>query len=127
MTRLRCRIALTILLGALGGCTDTGPDIQPGLLVASLASPNGLEGAALIHIVGAGVGSLEPTGDGRAFTSSHGDTLRVLLVLDTPGELGFRISVPDLATPPTATVLQVADGANALRLDISAYQVRFSR
>ncbi len=127
MIRRASRIAITALLLAVVGCGgDVGPELRPGLLTASLVSPNGSEGAALINVVGAGLGFVEPAG-GRAFTFSRGDTIRILLLLDTPGDLGFRISVPDVDRPPVATVVQVTDGENALRPDLSAYRVRFSQ
>ncbi|GMR11851.1 MAG: hypothetical protein BMS9Abin29_0036 [Gemmatimonadota bacterium] len=127
MTRRAFRVAATALLVAAVGCGgDVGPELRPGLLTASLVSPNGSEGAVLISLVGVGVGFAESV-EGRVFTFSRGDTTRILLVLDKPGELAFRISVPDVATPPVATVVQVADGTNALRADLSAYRVRFSQ
>ena len=127
MTRVFSGIAASALLLSAVGCSgDAGPEIQPGILTASLVSPNGPEGAALIGLVGSGLGFVEPAG-GRAFTFSRGDAIRILLLLDTPGELGFRISVPDVRSPPAATVLQVADGENALRGDVAAYRVRFAQ
>ncbi len=125
MTRPASRIVVTALLLAAVGCSsDAGPEIQPGILTAVLVSPNGPEGAALISLVGGGLGFVESAG-GRAFTFSRGDTVRILLLLDTPGDLGFMISVPDVGNPPAATVEQVADGENALRSDVAAYSVRF--
>lgn len=127
MTRHASRIAVMALLLAAVGCgRDAGPEVQPGLLTTSLVSPHGPEGAALFSLVGSGLGFVESAG-GRAFTFSRGDTLRILLLLDTPGDLGFRISVPDVEHPPAVTVVQVADGDNALRADIAAYRVRFAQ
>ncbi len=127
ITRPFLRIAVTALLLTAVGCGgDVGPEIRPGFLSASLVSPNGFEGAALVSIVGVGLGDVESAG-GRVFTFSRSDTTRILLVLDTPGDLSFRISVPDVDNPPVATVLQVADGENVLRPDLSAYRVRFSQ
>ncbi|MFV2006639.1 MAG: hypothetical protein ACC667_04295 [Longimicrobiales bacterium] len=127
MTRQAFRVAVTVLLLAAAGCGgDVGPELRPGFLNAALVSPNGSEGAALISVVGGGLGLVESLG-GRVFTFSRGDTTRILLVLDTPGGLGFRISVPDVNSPPVAMVLQVADGQNALRSDLSDYRVSFSQ
>lgn len=127
MTRHASRLLISAVLLAVVGCGgDVGPEIRPGFLTASLVSPNGFEGAALISVVGVGLGNVESTG-GRVFTFSRGDTTRILVVLDAPGDLGFRISVPDVGTPPVAMVVQVADGGNALRADLSAYRVSFSQ
>ena len=127
ITRSFLRIAVSALLLTAVGCGgDVGPEIRPGFLTASLVSPNGSEGAALISIVGVGLGDVESAA-ARVFTFSLADTTRILLVLDTPGDLSFRISVPDLDNPPLWTVLQVADGENAIRPDLSEYRVRFSQ
>ena len=125
MTNHAPRAVIAALLVALGGCgRDAGPDLQPGVLTAALVSPNGPEGAALISLVGSGIGTVDAPA-GRVFQFSQGDTTRVLLILDVPGDVIFRVSVPNLRDPPAATVTQVADGENRLRQDVSTYRVRF--
>ena len=94
-------------------------------LTATVESPNGAEGAALIRLVGAGVAFVEPlTGD--LHTSVVGDTTKVLVVLDTPGDVAFRLNVADTTLTPVATLLQVADGQNELRAGLLEYSVRFT-
>ncbi len=81
----------------------------PGTLTATVESPNGAEGAALLRLIGGGVSSVEPlTGD--LHTSAQGDTTKVLVILDTPGQIAFRVSVADTTQVPVTTLLQIADG-----------------
>ena len=120
----RALLFLAVLLGA-SGCGDVAPVSAPGTLTATVESPNGAEGAALIRLVGAGVAFVEPlTGD--LHTSVVGDTTKVLVVLDTLGDIAFRLNVADTTLTPVATLLQVADGQNELRAGLLEYSVRFT-
>ncbi len=117
--------ALFAALLGVWGCLDDGPRSAPGTLTAVLESPNGAEGAALIHLVGGGVSRVEPlTGD--LHTSAAGDTTKVVVLLGTPGEVAFRLNVADTTQPPATTVVQVADGQNAVRDGLAGYQVRYT-
>ncbi len=115
---------LVILLGA-SGCGDGAPVSVPGILTATVESPNGAEGAALIRLIGGGVAFVEPL-TGALHTSVLGDTTKVLVVLDTPGDIAFRLNVADTTRPPVATLIQVADGQNELRAGLIGYSVRFT-
>jgi len=118
-------LILTAGLVVASGCGDAAPVSAPGTLTATLESPNGAEGAALIHLIGAGVSFLEPlTGD--LHTSVLGDTTKVLVLLDAPGEIAFLLNVADTTQPPVATLLQVADGQNQIRPGLGGYSVRFT-
>ena len=120
----RALLFLAVLLGA-SGCGDVAPVSAPGTLTARVESPNGAEGAALIRLIGGGVAFVEPlTGD--LHTSVVGDTTKVLVVLDTPGDVAFRLNVADTTRPPVATLIQVADGQNELRAGLLGYSVRFT-
>ena len=120
--------ALLLLAGLLGtsGCGDAAPVSAPGTLTAIVESPNGAEGAALIRLIGEGVASVEPlTGD--LYSSVLGDTTRVVVLLDTPGDIAFRLNVADTTRLPVVTLLQVADGQNELRAGLSGYSVRYTQ
>ena len=107
------------------GCGDVAPVSAPGPLTATVESPNGAEGAVLLHLVGGGISFLEPlTGD--LYTSVLGDTTKVLVLLDIPGEIAFRLNVTDTTQPPVTTVLQVSDGQNEVRASLAEYRVRFT-
>ncbi len=123
--RRLARLALLPLLAGLG-CGDGGPRSGPGIVTAEVRSPNGPEGAALIELLGAGIDGVESE-SGWIFSSSGPESTRVLVVLDRPGPLRFRVAVPDTTAPPGAVVLEVADGANDLRSNPGAYRVEFVR
>jgi hypothetical protein len=97
----------------------------PGVLTATLGAPNGAEGVALLHLVGGQISSVEAlTGD--LHTSVLGDTTKVLVLLDTPGEIDFLLNVADTTLPPVTTIVQVADGQNQVRSSLAEYRVRFT-
>ena len=117
-------LLLAVLVSAIG-CSgaDAGPVSGPGSFVATLESPNGVEGASLIHLIGGGVSSVQPL-SGELFTSTSGDTTKVLVVLTTPGDVAFRVQVADTTQPPIVVLLQVADGDNRSRGSLQGYEVR---
>lgn len=114
---------------ALAACTDspTAPAPEPGELIATLQSPNGAEGATVVQLSGTGLGAVRADSAGLVFSERQGDLTRVALVLPTPGAVRFRVQVPNVHTPPSATVLEVAGADNQLRGSLSGYSVRFSR
>jgi hypothetical protein len=73
-----------------------------------------------------GVADITPLA-GRAFTQRNGDVLRVVIVLDEPGQIEFRIRLADMASQPAATIVEVADGDNQVPESISGYRVEFSQ
>jgi hypothetical protein len=115
-------VALVTLVGSLTACGDEGPEGGPGNLSATLASPNGVEGAALLEIFGPGIQSVSAV-KGRLFQHAFGDTVRLAIILDTPGTIRFAVSVADTTRKPTAVVLEVAGGTNALRSGLAGYRV----
>ncbi len=52
-----------------------------------------------------------------------GGLSRVVVLLDQPGELRFRVSVEDLNRPPRLRIVEVADPSNALRASLARYSV----
>jgi hypothetical protein len=117
---------LGILAVALGACDSTGPagPKGPGTLTATLVSPNGAEGSAVFEITGGiDLGFVITTG-GEVFHQHSGGTSRVVVILDDPGEIRFRVGTEDVAEIPQVAVIQVADGENHLRPSLSGYEVR---
>lgn len=88
-----------------------------------LLSPNGSEGSAVFEIAGVvGPGSVTTQGDAYW---DHGPAVsRVVVILDGPGPIRFRLQTQDVATIPAVTVLQVAGGDDELRPRLSGYEVR---
>lgn len=124
--RPRCRIGLALAgLAALAACGSdrtAPPPPVPGDLRATLVSPNGAEGAAVVELIGSGLGDPRPEA-GRLFAHHARDTLRVIVVLESAGAIGFAVSVPDVNRPPAARVVEVADGLNGLRASLGGYRV----
>lgn len=113
------------LLTVAAACDDLGPSGPrgPGSIHADLVSPNGAEGSAVLELVGGtGLGTVTATG-GEVFYEREGDTLRIVVVLDVPGEIGVRIDTEDVRDLPSVTVVQVADGDNQLRSSLAGYHV----
>jgi hypothetical protein len=118
-------LALILLLSVAAGCEDLGPSGPkgPGTLNVDLVSPNGAEGSAVFEVVG-GTGLGVVTGFGGEVFYEHGsDTTRVVVVLDMPGQIAFRIRSQDVRNLPSVTLVQVADGADQLRSSLAGYEV----
>ena len=122
-------IATVVITTVLLACDSTPAEVTgPGELQAVLVSPNGPEGAAVIELAGVGMGAVTAfRGSGRVFAERAGAILRVVVVLDKPGEIRFRIAVDDVSNPPTGVVLEIADGSNEIRQSLSGYSVEFDR
>jgi hypothetical protein len=118
-------LAVALITPPVLGCENTVLVGGPGVLTATLGAPNGAEGVALLHLVGGQISSVEAlTGD--LHTSVLGDTTKVLVLLDTPGEIDFLLNVADTTLPPVTTIVQVADGQNQVRSSLAEYRVRFT-
>jgi hypothetical protein len=122
----RCRWLLAVTL-ACCSCSDAGPVAGPGTLTATLVSPHGPEGAAVIALLGEGVGATFPVGNVQLFRGDDGGVTRLVLVDSTGGELAFQVDVADTTHLPTAVVEQVADPDDALRGDPTSYRLELSR
>ena len=122
-------IATAIITTVFLACDSTPAEVTgPGELQALLVSPNGAEGAAVIELAGEGIGTVTAfRGWGRVFAERAGATVRVVVVLDKPGEITFRVAVDDVSDPPTGVVLEIADGSNEIRQSLSGYSVEFAR
>ena len=115
-------VPVAVLLLGLGACGDEGPVSAPGTLTASVVSPNGAEGGALVILVGQGIGAIGPSDEGRVFSQAHGDTLRVVVVNVAGGALRFTIQVTDTTRPPTGTLVEVSGSDDGIR-SLSGYKV----
>ena len=99
----------------LAGCGDAGPVSAPGILTATVLSPNGAEGAALVTLVGAGIGTIAPREAVRVFSEARGDTVRVVVVNLGGGTLRFSVQVADTTKPPVGTLVEVSGPDDGVR------------
>ena len=115
------------LLLVAAACSDQAPVSGPGTMTATLRSPNGTEGAAVLALLGDGVGNVTPVGATEAYVREGDSQLRVVLVNLSGGDLSFRVAVPDTTDPPAFVIEEVAGPDDVLRTDLDAYSVEFSR
>ncbi len=119
--------ALTILLVAVSLSCGDGPlqPLGPGQVDGVLVSPNGAEAAAVVVLSGIGIGAIE-VDDGTAFVEADGNTTRLVIILENPGDIRFRVTVTERSEPPEVVVVEVADGSNQLRSAATEYRVEFT-
>ena len=122
----RHRLAAFLGFSLLVACTDQSPP-GPGILTATLKSPNGAEGAALVVLMGPGIGEVTPVGSNQLYSNSSLDEVRIVLINQNDGTLAFRVEVADTTIEPTAIVEEVANPHNQIRLTLDGYQLEFRR
>ncbi len=124
--RLRTSLLILPALLALPACEPgTGSD-PGGEYRAVLESPNGAEGAAAIELTGPGIQSVTAS-TGRIFTQSAGTTTHVVLVQEPAAAIEFRVTMAPGQAPPSARVVEVADGSDQPRASLAGYRVTFGR
>jgi hypothetical protein len=127
--RTRRLPALLLLTGlaALAGCGDQGPVAGAGVLTATLVSPIGPEGAAVVDLLGEGLGDVTPADDTKVYSHAAGGRTRVVLIAPTGGTLAFRVAVADTTRPPTYVVREVAGPDDELRATTAGYVLELRR
>ena len=117
-----------LLLLALSACDLLGPSSSdgPGFLNIELSSPHGPEGAAVFEL--AGVEGLSGISSQRAWVFYHdqGESLRVVVILDDPGTISFRVGTASVKKVPQVTILQVSGADDSLRASLSGHRVTVS-
>jgi hypothetical protein len=123
------RAVLVAAALAATACGDEGPVSEPGTLTASVVSPNGDEGAAVVLLLGDGIGTISSFGDTEAWAEARPEEsqARVVLVHPTGGILTFQVAVEDVTEPPSVVIEEVAGPDDALRADVSTYMLEFVR
>ena len=113
-------------LAALG-CNDLGPSGPegPGSINVTLSSPNGAEGSAVFEMTGGtGLGVVTSFGGEVYHNYNYGTGItRVVVIMDVPGNVQFKVRTSDVGDLPAVTVLQVADGDDQLRPSLGGYEV----
>lgn len=110
-------------IAMVAACDSTEPN-EPGTITAVVVSPAGAEGAAVLDVNGT-VESFTAPSDVTMFTTPAASGTRVILVRSTPGELSVNLTVPDVGSPPTVSIVEVAGGDDQLRASLTGYQVSF--
>lgn len=124
MATLGTVLATVGLVATLVACTsETTRPRSRGELLGELISPGGAVGAAALELRGI---THVTAISGRLFTERRGDVLHAVFILETPGLLQFSVRLTDVEGTPSATVVDVADGANATPASLEGYRVRFS-
>ena len=121
------RFLPVVALALSVACTDGGPVSGPGTMTATLISPHGAEGAALIILIGDEVGDVTPLGGTELHRNDREGTTRLVLVNQAGGLLSFQVAVADTTQPPGVFVQEVAGPDDQLRGDTSAYRLEFAR
>lgn len=130
MTRRQCptpRIAALLALSVFAACGEDPPVPGPGALTATLVSPNGDEGAAVVALFGDGIESISAVAPTEAFPRLDDTGARVVLINQGGGLLEFRVALADTLQKPDVVIIEVAAPDDELRLDTNAYTVEFTR
>lgn len=121
------RLLLASLLASLAACSDGSGKWGPGTLTATLESPNGAEGAAVLLLVGDGVRAIRALGGVETYAGASTEGTRLVVIDRAGGTLSFEVTIEDLGRPPLAVVEQVAGPDDELRADLSGYRVELRR
>lgn len=125
MLRRPLLTVVAVLLAA--GCSDEGPVSGRGTMTATVVGPNGAEGAAVLALLGDGVGEISPIGTTEVHARAGGSITRVVLIDQNGGPLSFQVAVADTTQPPSVVVEQVAGPDDELRPSVEGYSVELSR
>jgi hypothetical protein len=129
MTRRPSNAAVWLAVATLtlGACGDQGPVSGPGTLTGSVRSPHGPEGAAVLVLVGEGVGAVMQAGGADVHAHATSEGTRVVLVHPDGGDLDFRLELADTTRLPRILIEEVAAPDDELRMDLSGYSVEVGR
>ena len=96
---------LAPLVLLLLACDD--PVGDQATMLATLVSPNGAEGAALVELPVDGVSGVTAV-DGEVLELIQGGRRQIAIVRDAPGPISFRFTFADETRPPEVRVVQVS-------------------
>ena len=116
---------LPVVIGELG---NGGPEANANMIAireaqAAAAAEIGPEGSAVFELTGGADLSVTSSTGGEVFYEHSAGSSRVVIVMDDPGQISFRVETGDVGVVPTVDVIQVADGQDQLRSSLSGYEV----
>lgn len=119
-------------LGAACGDSPNGPPTPvPGTLTVTLVTPRADDRAMVVRVTGPeGMTEVATANASYALHSrGTGTSFRAAAFGDLAGGALLRFRVPDVnrSAEYAATVVEVSDGANALRADLAGYRLSISR
>lgn len=115
-----------LLVLSLGSCFDdpVGSSLgQSGAMLATVMSPNGAEGSAILELSRGTIDAIAGSDAGVEAFGVATSPARLVLLRRVPGDLSVRIVAHDVNDPPTLQVVEVAGPDNQLRPDLSGYSV----
>ena len=115
------------MLTGLVACGEDSPVPGPGTLTATLVSPNGDEGAAVVSLYGDGIQSISAIAPTEAFPRLDENGARVVLINPDGGLIEFQFALADTLLMPDVLVEEVAGPDDELRADTGAYSVEVTR
>lgn len=124
----RTSALVVFLLGltTFASCNEdpTGGEMrQPGELTASLVSPNGDEGSALLEVASGTVLDVTAVEPYVHVFRVGSNPARIVVLRMEPGEIAFRLTTDDVNQPPELRVVDVGGPDDQLRSSLAGYSV----
>lgn len=124
-------VAGAVFLNTCGDSPTAPAAPEPGTIVATLRGATPGDAAMIVRVHGPGtLGSMTSASAGYALHArAAGDSARAAVFGAVANGPLFQLSVPDVhrIAEYRATVVEVSDGTNALRDDVSGYALTFER
>jgi hypothetical protein len=124
-------VAVAALAVACGESPNEPPTPVPGTLTVTLVTPRADDRAIVVRVTGPeGMTEVATANASYALHSrGTGTSFRAAAFGDLAGGALLRFQVPDVnrSAEYAATVVEVSDGANALRADLAGYRLSISR
>ena len=108
---------------AFTACDDSSEEPVLALsYAATLESPAGAEGAAVIELEG-DIASVRAEPGSRLMSHRTGDVTRVIVLRDQPGSIAFDVDLAEEGPAPSARVIEVSGPDDAQRASTAGYHL----